>query len=353
MSTTKCLVTGGNGFLGRWIVQELIKRTDYHITILDIFIPTNAAPTDRITYVAGDITDALAVRNALKGHHICMHVASPPHHFPAEKFKKINIEGTQNVIDGCLQEGVGRLIYTSSASVLQDGSPLENADETLPYPKTFIEAYSETKAIAEEMILKANNNSTLLTCSLRPSGIFGPGDTQGTPGFMEVLKKGQHRLQIGDNSGLFDWTYVENVAYSHVLAAEKLVAGSGVPGQAFFITNGAPVPFWNHPRALYAEKGVVASRIIIINFQIALVIGFLSEMFSLLKKMMGKEAKEGFTRVRVRYVSCNRYFNINKARKLLGYEPVVNYKEGVKRTMAHFMTQEELDAKKKAETPLI
>ncbi|KAF9551222.1 erg26, C-3 sterol dehydrogenase [Mortierella hygrophila] len=348
MSKTKCLVTGGNGFLGRWIVEDLIKRTDYHITILDIFIPANAAPTDRITYIAGDITDAVAVRNALKGHHICMHVASPPHHFPAEKFKKINIEGTQNVIDGCLQEGVSRLIYTSSASVLQDGGPLENADETLPYPKTFIETYSETKAIAEEMILKANNNSSLLTCSLRPSGIFGPGDTQATPGFMEVLKKGQHRLQIGDNSGLFDWTYVENVAYSHVLAAEKLVAGSGVPGQAFFITNGAPVPFWNHPRALYAEKGVVAPRIIIINFQIALIIGFLSEMFSLLKKMMGKEAKEGFTRVRVRYISYNRYFNINKARTLLGYEPVVVYKDGVKKTMAHFMALEELEAKKKA-----
>ncbi|KAF9082627.1 hypothetical protein BGX23_012267, partial [Mortierella sp. AD031] len=198
MTTTKCLVTGGNGFLGRWIVQELIKRTDYAITILDIFIPTNAQDTDRISYIAGDITDAAAVRQALKGHHICMHVASPPHHFPAEKFKKINIDGTQNVIDACLQEGVTRLIYTSSASVLQDGAHLENADETLPYPKT---------------------------------GIFGPGDTQGTPGFIEVMKKGQHRLQIGDNSGLFDWTYVENVAYSHVLAAEKLVAGSGVPGQ--------------------------------------------------------------------------------------------------------------------------
>ncbi|KAG0217522.1 erg26, C-3 sterol dehydrogenase [Mortierella sp. NVP41] len=348
MTTTKCLVTGGNGFLGRWIVQELIKRTDYAITILDIFIPTNAQDTDRISYIAGDITDAAAVRQALKGHHICMHVASPPHHFPAEKFKKINIDGTQNVIDACLQEGVTRLIYTSSASVLQDGAPLENADETLPYPKTFIETYSETKAIAEEMILKANNNSTLLTCALRPSGIFGPGDTQGTPGFIEVMKKGQHRLQIGDNSGLFDWTYVENVAYSHVLAAEKLVAGSGVPGQAFFITNGAPAPFWNHGRALMAEMGVVAPYIIIINFHVALVIGFLSEMFSLIKKMMGKEAKEGFTRVRVRYVSCNRYFNITKARTLLGYKPVVPYKEGVKRTMAHFIEEEKLQAKKKA-----
>ncbi|KAG0204494.1 erg26, C-3 sterol dehydrogenase [Mortierella sp. GBA30] len=347
-TTTKCLVTGGNGFLGRWIVAELIKRTDYAITILDIFIPANASQTDRIRYIAGDITDADAVRAALKGHHICMHVASPPHHFPAEKFKKINIDGTQNVIDACLSEKVGRLIYTSSASVLQDGSPLENADETFPIPKTFIETYSETKAIAEAMVLKANCDQ-LLTCSLRPSGIFGPGDTQGTPGFMDVVKKGQHVLQIGDNSGLFDWTYVENVAYSHVLAAEKLIPGSGVAGQAFFITNGTPTPFWNHPRALMAEKKIAAPYLIIINFHIALVIGFLSEMASMLKKMMGKEAKEGFTRVRVRYISSNRYFNITKARTLLGYEPVVGYKEGVKKTMAHFIEQEELEAKKKAQ----
>ncbi|KAG0354539.1 hypothetical protein BGZ54_001599 [Gamsiella multidivaricata] len=262
MATTKCLVTGGNGFLGRWIVPELIKRTDYAITILDIVIPPNAKPTDRISYVAGDITDAEAVRNALKGHDICMHVASPPHHFPAEKFKTINIQGTQNVIDACLSEKVGRLIYTSSASVLQDGSPLVNADETFPIPKTFIETYSETKAIAEAMVLKANCDQ-LLTCSLRPSGIFGPGDTQGTPGFMDVMKKGQHVLQIGDNSGLFDWTYVENVAYSHVLAAQKLLPGSGVAGQ--------------------------------------------------------------------------------------GYEPVVGYKDGIKRTMAHFIEQEELQTKKTQE----
>lgn len=229
-SQTKCLVTGGNGFLGRWIVQELIKRTDYAITILDIFIPADAINTDRITYLTGDIADAAAVRTALKGHHICMHVASPPHHFPAEKFKRINIDGTQNVIDACLAENVGRLIYTSSASVLSDGSALVNADETAPIPKTFIETYSETKAIAEDMILKANCHR-LLTCALRPSGIFGPGDTQGTPGFMDVLKKGQHVLQVGDNSGLFDWTYVENVAYSHILAAEKLIPGSKVDGQ--------------------------------------------------------------------------------------------------------------------------
>ncbi|KAF9354261.1 erg26, C-3 sterol dehydrogenase [Mortierella sp. AD094] len=343
--TTKCLVTGGNGFLGRWIVAELIKRTDYTITILDIFIPSNVEANDRISYITGDITDAAAVRAALKGHDICMHVASPPHHFPAEKFKKINIEGTQNVIDACLNEKVGRLIYTSSASVLQDGSPLVNADETFPIPKTFIETYAETKAIAEGMILKANCDQ-LLTCSLRPSGIFGPGDSQGTPGFMDVMKKGQHVLQIGDNTGLFDWTYVENVAYSHVLAAQKLLPGSGAAGQAFFITNGSPVPFWNHPRALMAEKKVVAPYLIIINFHVALIIGFLSEMASAIKHMMGKESKDGFTRVRVRYISYDRYFNINKAKTLLGYEPVVSYKEGVKRTMASFIEQEELQAKK-------
>ncbi|KAF9175129.1 erg26, C-3 sterol dehydrogenase [Mortierella sp. AD010] len=345
--TTKCLITGGNGFLGRWIVAELIKRTDYAITILDIFIPSNVEPNDRITYIAGDITDTAAVQAALKGQDICLHVASPPHHFPAEKFKRINIEGTQNVIDACLNEKVGRLIYTSSASVLQDGSALVNADETYPIPKTFIETYSETKAIAEGMILKANCDQ-LLTCALRPSGIFGPGDSQGTPGFMDVMKKGQHVLQIGDNSGLFDWTYVENVAYSHVLAAQKLIPGSKAAGQAFFITNGSPVPFWNHPRALMAEKKVVAPYLIIINFHVALVIAFLSEMASVVKRMLGKESKDGFTRVRVRYIAYDRYFNINKARNLLGYEPVVSYKEGVKRTMASFIEKEELEARKNA-----
>ncbi|KAF9928913.1 erg26, C-3 sterol dehydrogenase [Modicella reniformis] len=99
-----------------------------------------------------------------------------------------------------------------------------------------------------------------------------------------------------------------------------------------------------------AEKKVVAPYLIIINFHVALVIGFLSEMFNILKKMMGKEVKEGFTRVRVRYIAYNRYFNITKARTLLGYEPVVGYKEGIKRTMAHFIQQEELEAAKKAVT---
>ncbi|KAF9159681.1 erg26, C-3 sterol dehydrogenase [Actinomortierella ambigua] len=340
----KCLVTGGNGFLGRWIVADLVKRTDYDITILDIAIPANVVNTHRLTYLAGDITDKEGVQQALKGHDICIHVASPPHDFPPEKFRFINIQGTQNVIDGCLAEGVGRLIYTSSASVVSDGSPLENADETWPIPKTFIETYSETKAIAEDMCLKANCDR-LLTCSLRPSGIFGPGDSQGTPGFMEVLKKGQHVLQVGDNSGLFDWTYVENVAYAHTIAAEKLVPGSKAAGQAFFITNGAPVPFWNHPRALMAQKGVVAPYLIVINFQIALVIGFLSEVATLIKELMGKKnLKEGFTRTRVRYVAWNRYFNISKARDVLGYEPVVSYKEGIKRTMAHFIAKEEAEA---------
>jgi len=98
-----------------------------------------------------------------------------------------------------------------------------------------------------------------------------------------------------------------------------------------------------------AQKNVVAPYVIIINFHIALIIGFLSEMASLIKKAMGKESKDGFTRVRVRYVSFNRYFNITKARTLLGYEPVVGYKEGIQRTMAHFIEQEEIQAKKKSQ----
>lgn len=88
-----------------------------------------------------------------------------------------------------------------------------------------MDGYNETKAVAEKMVLDANNESEgFLTIALRPAGIFGPGDRQLVPGLRSVAKLGQSKFQIGDNNNLFDWTYVGNVADAHVLAAQKLAS---------------------------------------------------------------------------------------------------------------------------------
>lgn len=115
-----------------------------------------------------------------------------------------------------------------------------------------------------------SNSPTLSTCTLRPSAIFGPGDRTTIPGLYEVIQNGQTIFQLGDNCNLWDFTYVDNIAYAHVLAAENLLTpadklknGSGA-GEAFMITNGQPVYFWDFARAVWAGFGHINPRKLVI-----------------------------------------------------------------------------------------
>jgi sterol-4alpha-carboxylate 3-dehydrogenase (decarboxylating) len=118
-------------------------------------------------------------------------------------------------------------------------------------------------------VLKANS-PTLSTCTIRPSGIFGPGDRTIIPGLYDVIRNKQTAFQVGDNTNLWDFTYVDNVAHAHLLAAENLltpekglVKGSAA-GEAFIITNDQPVYFWDFARGVWAGFGHVnRSRIYI------------------------------------------------------------------------------------------
>ena len=89
------------------------------------------------------------------------------------------------------------------------------------------------QALAEEAVLKANDPTKggLLTIALRPSGIFGPRDGQGSLAMAQAAKRGQWRVMIGANDNLFDMTYVDNAAHAHILAADKLAADNGTSGE--------------------------------------------------------------------------------------------------------------------------
>lgn len=91
----------------------------------------------------------------------------------ADEFWKVNVEGTKQVISACLAAGVQKLVYTSSAGIIINGCDINGADETYPIPKKGYQAYHHTKAIAERLVLEANGKKGLLTCALRPSGVFG------------------------------------------------------------------------------------------------------------------------------------------------------------------------------------
>ena len=178
----------------------------------------------------------------------------------------------------------------------------------------------------------------LKTCSLRPAAIYGERDNDVLPGILRVLDDGRSRFQVGPNTALFATTYAGNAADAHLLAAERLLAvgagaaeepGKEVAGEAFFVTNGADMPFFTFCRAAWREAGDKTrfpEDVTVVPLWIAVVMAWISETVAWLRG-----AKPRITVASLRFTTMQRYYNIDKARKRLGYEPAVEWDEGVRR----------------------
>ncbi|EGG22763.1 3beta-hydroxysteroid dehydrogenase [Cavenderia fasciculata] len=328
------LVVGGCGFLGRYIVEALLARGEKKVHIFDI---RKSFEDDRVTFHIGDIRKLEDLERACKGIDTVFHTASPTHGMGYDLYYSVNVTGTEMLVKACQNSGVAQLVYTSSSSVVFNGADIVNGDETLPYVGQHLDPYNKTKELGERAVLDvATNdpNSKLAVCAIRPAGIFGPRDVQGWPQFLIAAKEGKNKFMFGTGKNLCDWTYIDNVVHGHLLAADKMVPGSKINGQAYFITNDEPIPFWNMPIYAYEAFGYEKPKFKIpfaVMYYIALLIDF---FVALLKPI--KTIHPTITLFRMVYTNATRYFNINKAKRDLGYKPIVSVQEGMDRTRDWF-----------------
>ena len=151
----KALVTGGGGFLGGAIVRKLLARGDTVVSLARGDYP--GLRELGVETVRGDVTDRAAVRDAAKGCDVVFHVAAKAGVWgPLAEYRRVNVDGTQHVIDACRSLGIARLVYTSSPSVVFTGRDMEGVDESTPYPDHHESPYPATKAEAERIVLAAN-----------------------------------------------------------------------------------------------------------------------------------------------------------------------------------------------------
>ncbi|KAJ7739907.1 hypothetical protein B0H16DRAFT_1324739, partial [Mycena metata] len=243
-----------------------------------------------------------------------LHPASPVHGLPEKIYYDVNETGTWNVISACRAVGVKKLIYTSSTGVVWTGAEFNGINEDqVTLPDKGYDAYHHTKALGERLILSAEGQDGMQTVILRPCGMIGERDKQLIWRMAEVYDKRQHKVQIGDNTNLVDYAYAGNVAHAHVLACAKLLSDPAlVSGQTFFITNGEPMPQWDFSRIIWRELGDDGKG----HFFCAIT---------------GSSTR--FTRFSVRFVTGTQWYNIEKAKALLGYQPKVSLEEGIRRTV--------------------
>ena len=323
----KVLITGGQGFVGRALVERFAEL-GHEVTCVDI---VDQLFRDDVRFLKVDLRDADAVAKACAGMDSVIHNASLVHtrHNREEDVWAVNLGGTDNILEACRKNAIPRLVYMSSASAVYEGRDVENGDETLPYSRISQAPYADSKIAAEKKVLAFSGVTR--TCAIRPHVIFGAGDKRFIASIHDKARQGKLTRAIGNRDKLSDFTYIDNLVDATVAAEERLTPGSPVCGQAYFITNGEPMAFFDFIEKFIVEMGYPPIRGKV-PYWLAYGAAAIAEGIDTLRG--GTLNAEGtLSRFAVRYMVTHHYFNIAKARRDLGWQPKVSLSEGIKLTV--------------------
>lgn len=320
----KALVTGGGGFTGSALARELIKKGNKVISFSRGDYPE--LRESGIRTLRGDLSDSDLVLEAAENADIVFHVAAKAGISGCySDYYRTNVTGTSNIIKACRTNNVKYLIYTSSASVVFNGKNIDGGDESLPYPKRPLSFYTETKAMAEKLVLEADSPS-LRTLSLRPHLVYGPGDNHLLPRIRKQSESGRLR-QIGGGRNLIDVSYIDNVIAAHLDAADALANNTEASGKAYFITNGEPVLLWHFLNDMLRMSGLQpVSKSIPVWAASAFAV-----LDEAIHKTIIRNHEPFLTRFLVSELTLSHWFDISRARSLLNYNPMISNIEGLKK----------------------
>jgi len=331
----KTLVTGGGGFLGRAIVEELLDRGDTVSVLSRSRYPDVEALG--ATGVAMDLSkpcpDLIAVLSDVD---TVFHVAAKAGIWgDRDSYWSINVGGTKRLLEASIQAGVTRFVYTSSPSAVfsgQDEIGLTESD--CQYPERYLTHYPESKAAAEQIVLAANGRD-LATTVLRPHLIWGPRDPHLVPRLLARGRAGRLRI-VGSGTNRVGLTYVDNAAHAHVLAADVLCPTSANAGKAYFITDDDPVVLWEWVNRLFVALSVppVTRRV---SAKMALNAGGMLEWIWRVFRLGGEPP---MTRFMARQLATHHYYDLSAARADFGYSERVGPSVGWDRMIEWFVDKE-------------
>ncbi len=316
------LVTGGGGFLGMAIVRQLLAK-GHRVASFSRGIHPELSDL-KVNQLSGDIADAAAVTDAVRGRDAVFHVAAKAGVWGRfEEYHRPNVIGTQNVIAACRSGRVPIMVYTSSPSVVFDGGDMQGVDESVPYPTRYHAPYPQTKAMAEQAVVAAADEG-LRTIVLRPHLIWGPHDNHLVP---RIIARAASLRRVGDGTNRVDTIYVDNAARAHVLAMEALEKNPALAGRVYFISDDHPIGLWQMvDRILDAGELPPVSRSI--SPKAAYRIGAALEWAY---RTFGISGEPRMTRFVARELATSHWFDISAAKRDLGYSADISIDEGMKR----------------------
>lgn len=313
-------VTGGSGFIGGRLIQRL--RSDGWDVRALVRSDRSAAVVRELGAepVTGDISHVDTIRAGADGARVAFHAAANVGDWgPRSEFVRGNVLGTHNALAGSAAAGVRRFVHVGTEAALLAGEPLVNVDESAPLRPDSPSLYPSTKAMAEQAVRQANRPGEFETLVVRPRFVWGPGDTTILPSLSEAVRSGQFRWIAGGRHRT-STTHVDNVVEGLVLGAAK-----GVPGAAYFVTDGEPVVFRDFVTRLLATAGLEpGDGELPVRVANAIAVGGEAAW-----RALPLPGRPPLTRMALWVSSQECTIDISRARKELGYTPVKTIDDGL------------------------
>ena len=312
-------LTGGSGFVGRNLIRALVA-SGYRVKALarsersaEVVRQLGAEP------VIGDLLDEQVLRIGLQGAAAMIHAAADTDHGGDDPVQdRVNVEGTRLVFRLAREAGVRRALQISTESVLADGAPIIEADEAWPIPARHAGGYARTKAAAERAAL-AEAGEGFVVCAIRPRFVWGRDDTSALPEIIDAVKSGRLKWIAGGHYRT-STAHVANVAAGALAALER-----GQTGQVYFITDGAPQEFRAFLTRMLATHGVAPPTGSVPRWLLKSVIA----VGAWLQQLTGGRIKPPISRQEYATVGHEVTVRDDRARRELGYVPVISVAEGL------------------------
>ncbi len=301
------LVTGGAGFIGSHLVAALVARGD-RVRVLDNLITgsrDNLAelPAASVEFQHGDITDAASARQACRGvsavFHEAAQVSVPQSVVDPLGSYAVNVTGTLRMLEAAREAGVKRFVFAASSAAYGNSTDLPKVETMLPTP---LSPYASGKVAGEHLLSVWGNCHGLGTVSLRYFNIFGPRQADDSPYtgviaiFAKALLEGRQATIYGDGEQTRDFTYIENVVAANLAAIDRDLA----PGSIINVGTGQSISVNKLYRAMCERLGVACEP--------------------RYEPMRSADVLHSVA-------------SIERAKKLLGYEPKIDWKTGLARTV--------------------
>lgn len=320
------LVTGATGLVGSHVAEQARQRG--HQVRAIVRQPSQCADLAQwgVELVEGDMTNRDSLLHAAKGATVIVHCAAKVGDWGStDEYRTVNVYGLRDLLDAAESSGsLKRFVHISSLGVYP-ACDHYGTDEFTPVSTTGIDGYTLTKVEAENLVREHIRDRCLPAVILRPGFIYGPRDRTILPKVLARLKSGGFKF-LGDGRQLLNNTFVGNLVAAIFLAMES----DGVVGELFNITDGRLVSRREFIGTICEAAGLPTPTKCV-PLPVAKTLASLMEG---LYRLLGKHEAPLLSGARIKFLGLNLDYSIDKARRLLGYDPAMDFTDAMRATVA-------------------